>query len=233
MTNAGTHQEVHYVNRAGWLRAAVLGANDGLISTASLIVGVAASASGRSEILTAAFAGWAAGALSMAAGEYVSVSSQADLESADLERERRALATEPQAEAEELAEIYVKRGLKPDLAREVAQQLMTRDALGAHARDELGLSDEMIASPLVAAAASGASFSLGAVLPTIAAVVSPPSGTIAAVFVSTLLFLIGLGALGARLGGAGIVRPALRVGFWGAVAMGVTAGIGVLVGKAV
>ncbi len=233
MTSAGAHKEVHYVNRAGWLRAAVLGANDGLISTASLIVGVAASASGRSEILTAAFAGWAAGALSMAAGEYVSVSSQADLERADLDRERHALAAEPAAETEELADIYVRRGLEPDLAREVARQLMARDALGAHARDELGLSDETNANPLVAAAASGASFSVGAVLPTLAAVLAPESSAIAAVSISALVFLVGLGALGAWLGGARIVAPALRVGFWGAVAMGVTAGIGALIGKAI
>lgn len=233
MPDEKPHVEVHYVNRAGWLRAAVLGANDGLISTASLIVGVAASASGRSEILTAAFAGWAAGALSMAAGEYVSVSSQADLELADLERERKALAETPQAETRELADIYVQRGLTPALARQVAEQLMAGDALGAHARDELGLSDETNANPILAAVASGASFSVGAVLPALAAVLAPEGRTIAAVSVSALVFLVGLGAAGAWLGGAPIVKPALRVGFWGAVAMGVTAGIGLLVGKAV
>lgn len=228
----GPHTEVHYVNRAGWLRAAVLGANDGLISIASLIVGVAA-ASGRAEVLTAAFAGWAAGALSMAAGEYVSVSSQADLEKADLGRERRALAAEPEAETEELAEIYVERGLQPPLAHEVASQLMARDALGAHARDELGLSDATSANPIIAAGASGAAFSVGAVLPTLAAVFAPERLSIVAVSVSTLVFLIALGGFGAWIGGAPIIRPAIRVGFWGAVAMAVTAGIGALVGKAV
>ncbi len=233
MSTEGTHHEVHYGARTGWLRAAVLGANDGLISTASLIVGVAASASGRSEILTAAFAGWAAGALSMAAGEYVSVSSQADLETADLERERQALRDEPQAETHELADIYVRRGLTPALAHEVARQLMAHDALGAHARDELGFSDESAANPIVAAAASGAAFSVGAVLPTLAAILSPTGETIVVVAATTLICLAGLGSLGARLGGARIVVPALRVAFWGAVAMGVTAGIGALVGKAI
>ena len=233
MSDPKPHSEVHYVNRAGWLRAAVLGANDGLISTASLIVGVAASASGRSEILTAAFAGWAAGALSMAAGEYVSVSSQADLERADLERERRALAIEPEAETEELAEIYVARGLTSPLANQVATQLMAGDALSAHARDELGLSDAMSARPIVAAVSSGAAFSVGAMLPTLAALLASERQTILAVSISTLVFLVGLGAFGAWVGGAPVIRPALRVGFWGAVAMAATAGIGALIGKAV
>jgi vacuolar iron transporter family protein len=233
MPDLTAHSEGHYVNRAGWLRAAVLGANDGLISTASLIVGVAASASGRSEVLTAAFAGWAAGALSMAAGEYVSVSSQADLERADLDRERRALATEPMAETEELAEIYVARGLTSPLAHEVATQLMAGDALGAHARDELGLTDALSARPIIAAASSGAAFSVGAMLPTLAAVLTPGRQTILAVSISTLVFLVALGAFGAWVGGAPIFRPALRVGFWGAVAMAATAGIGALIGKAV
>ncbi len=227
------HEEHHFVHRAGWLRAAVLGANDGLISTASLIVGVAAASAGRSEILTAAFAGWAAGAMSMAAGEFVSVSSQADLESADLEREKRALKDEPHEELDELIGIYQDRGLEPALARKVAEQLTARDPLAAHARDELGLTDEAAANPVLAAFASAAAFSVGAVLPTLAAFLSPAQTTIAAVSVAALIFLIVLGALGAWLGGAKIVWPALRVGFWGAMAMAVTAGIGALVGRAV
>ena len=227
------HEEHHFVHRAGWLRAAVLGANDGLISTASLIVGVAAASAGRSEILTAAFAGWAAGAMSMAAGEFVSVSSQADLEAADLEREKHALKEEPHEELDELASIYEDRGLDTALARRVAEQLTARDPLAAHARDELGLTDEAAANPVLAAFASAAAFSVGAALPTLAAIFSPAGTTIAAVSVAALIFLVALGALGAWLGGAGVVRPALRVGFWGAMAMAVTAGIGALVGRAV
>jgi vacuolar iron transporter family protein len=225
--------EAHYVNRTGWLRAAVLGANDGLTSTASLIVGVAASAAGRDEILTAAIAGWAAGAMAMAAGEFVSVGSQADSESADLERERRALETQPQEEMLELTRIYEKRGLDPALAKQVAEELMAGDALSAHARDELGLSDATAPNPITAAVASGAAFSIGAALPTLAAFLSPRSATIAVVSVATMVFLLALGALGALMGGARIVRPALRVAFWGGLAMAVTAGIGALVGKAV
>ena len=194
--------EVHYVNRASWLRAAVLGANDGLTSTASLVVGVAASQGGRAAILTAALAGWAAGAMSMAAGEYVSVSSQADLESADLERERRSLRDYPREETEELAEIYEQRGLERPLADAVAEQLMARDAAGAHARDELGLSGKDGSNPVLAAMASGLSFSLGAVLPTIVAIGAPQGSILLLVFASTLIFLLGLGALGAWLGGA-------------------------------
>ncbi len=227
------HQEHHFIHRAGWLRAAVLGANDGLISTASLVVGVAAASAGRGEILTAAFAGWAAGAMSMAAGEFVSVSSQADLEAADLEREQRALKDEPREELDELTKIYEERGLDSALARKVAGQLMEKDALAAHARDELGLTDEAAANPVLAAFASAAAFSVGAGLPTLAAVLSPAGTTIAAVSVAALIFLVALGALGAWLGGAGIVRSALRVGFWGAMAMAVTAGIGALVGRVV
>ncbi len=227
------HTEVHYVHRAGWLRAAVLGANDGLISTASLIVGVAAASAGRGEILTAAFAGWAAGAMSMAAGEYVSVSSQADLEAADLEREKRALKEEPGDELIELTQIYEGRGLDAALARKVAEQLTARDALSAHARDELGLAEGGGANGVLAAFASAAAFSVGALLPTLTAFLSPQGTTIEAVSVAALIFLIVLGALGAWLGGAKIVWPALRVGFWGAIAMGVTAGIGALVGKEV
>ena len=226
-------RELHFVHRANWLRAAVLGANDGLVSTASLICGVAAAASGRNEILTAAFAGWAAGALSMAAGEYVSVSSQSDLEAADLERERLALRDEPAAERQELAKIYEARGVEPELAQRVAAQLMAKDPLAAHARDELGFSQETAANPLVAAIASAAAFSLGAVLPTVAAIFAPKDQTITVVSAATLAFLIALGALGGWLGGASLWRPAVRVGFWGAVAMAATAGIGALVGRAV
>ena len=226
-------QEKHFVHRAGWLRAAVLGANDGLVSTASLIVGVAAAASGRAEILTAAFAGWAAGAMAMAAGEFVSVSSQADSEAADLEREAQALKEQPKAEFEELAKIYETRGLDAELARKVAQQLMAKDPLTAHARDELGFTEEAAARPLQAAIASALAFSLGAVLPTAAAYFAPGNWTIGAASGATLVFLVALGALGGWLGGASLWRPAVRVGFWGAAAMGVTAGIGALVGRAV
>jgi vacuolar iron transporter family protein len=211
----------------------VLGANDGLISTASLVVGVAAAASGRGEILTAAFAGWAAGAMAMAAGEFVSVSSQADSEAADLAREKQALKEEPEEEFTELAQIYVDRGLDPPLARRVAGQLMAKDALSAHARAELGFSESSDANPLLAAAASALSFSLGAALPTLVAILAPQEALIATVSIATLIFLVALGALGGWLGGAKLVRPALRVGFWGAMAMAVTAGIGAVVGKTV
>ena len=226
-------EELHFVHRAGWLRASVLGANDGLISTASLIAGVAASAAGRSEILTAALAGWAAGAMAMAAGEYVSVGSQADSEKADIERERRALREAPVEETIELSRIYEQRGLAPALARQVAEQLMAKDALRAHTRDELGLADGAEANPIQAAFASGISFSAGAIPPTIAAFLAPTSLIVPVVAVSTILLLAILGAVGAWLGGAGIVRPALRVAFWGALALAVTAGIGLLVGKAI
>jgi VIT1/CCC1 family predicted Fe2+/Mn2+ transporter len=225
--------ELHYVNRAGWLRAAVLGANDGIISTASLIVGVAAAAAGRSEILTAALAGWAAGAMAMAAGEYVSVSSQADLESADIERERRALADSPREETVELTEIYEKRGLPHKLARRVARQLMAKDALSAHARDELGLADEGAANPIQAAFASAIAFSVGAAMPTLAAFLAPREWIWIAVPGAALVFLAVLGALGGWMGGANVFKPALRVAFWGALAMGVTAAIGALIGHAV
>jgi VIT1/CCC1 family predicted Fe2+/Mn2+ transporter len=225
--------ELHYVNRVGWLRAAVLGANDGIISTASLIVGVAAAAAGRSEILTAALAGWAAGAMAMAAGEYVSVSSQADLENADIERERLALAESPVEETVELTEIYEKRGLPHKLARRVARQLMAKDALSAHTRDELGLADEAAANPIQAAIASAIAFSVGAAMPTLAASLAPREAIWIAVPAASLVFLAALGALGGWMGGAHIVKPALRVAFWGALAMGVTAGIGALIGHAV
>jgi vacuolar iron transporter family protein len=225
--------ESHYVNRTGWLRAAVLGANDGIISTASLIVGVASAEGTRGAILTAAIAGWAAGAMSMAAGEYVSVSSQADSEAADLKREQRALRERPAEEKEELAHIYEDRGLKPKLAEQVAGQLMAKDALDAHARDELGLSEGAKPRPILAAFTSALAFSVGAALPTLAAFLAASGAAVIVVPVAALVFLIALGALGARLGGAPMLKAALRVGLWGALAMAVTAGIGALIGKAV
>jgi len=223
----------HFVHRAAWLRAAVLGANDGIISTASLIAGVAASGAGRGAILTAAVAGWAAGAMAMAAGEYVSVSSQGDSEAADLERERRVLKNFPEVETEELTAIYQRRGLAPALARQVAEQLMATDALSAHARDELGLGERDVANPLTAALASAVSFSVGAALPTLVAFFASPAATVVAAPAASLVFLAALGALGAWLGGAPPAKPTLRVAFWGALAMAVTAGIGALIGKAV
>ena len=222
----------HFVNRAGWLRAAVLGANDGIISTASLIVGVASAGATRGEILTAAVAGWAAGAMAMAAGEYVSVSSQADSEAADLERERHSLEETPDVETRELTLIYQRRGLAPALARQVAQELMAKDALSAHARDELGISESRSANPILAAFTSAISFSAGAAMPTLAAFLSPREATVAVVSLATLVFLAALGALGGWMGGAAIVKPTLRVAFWGALAMAVTAAIGALIGKA-
>jgi vacuolar iron transporter family protein len=226
-------KEAHYVERAGWLRAAVLGANDGVISTASLVAGVAAASGTRAAILTAAVAGWAAGAMSMAAGEYVSVSSQADSERADLARELRSIARSPQAEKEELTHIYEDRGLRPTLAREVAGELMARDALAAHARDELGFNVAARPNPIQAALASASAFSVGAALPTLAAFASPQHWIGAAAPATALISLFVLGALGARAGGASMLRPAFRVAFWGAMAMAVTAGIGALVGRAV
>ncbi len=227
------HTERHLINRIGWLRAAVLGANDGLVSTASLIVGVAASAAGSGEVLVAGCAGLVAGAMSMAAGEYVSVSSQSDTERADLDRERGELADDPAAEREELARIYVDRGLDVTLAHQVADQLMAKDALGAHARDELGISDLTAARPVQAALTSAATFSAGAAMPLFVAAVSPGRIAVFTVSAASLLFLAVLGALGARAGGAPLVRATARVTFWGALAMAVTAGIGSLVGKAV
>ena len=224
------HAESHRVSRVGWLRASVLGANDGIVSTASLIVGVVAAGSGRTEVLIAGLAGLVAGAMSMAAGEYVSVSSQSDAEQADLARERAELATQPEAEREELAQIYVGRGVSPDLAREVAVQLMEKDALGAHARDELGISEVMTARPIQAALASAASFAAGAALPLLTAALSPPALRVAAVAGVSLLCLALLGALGARAGGAPPARAALRVTFWGALAMALTAASGALFG---
>ena len=227
------HQERHLIDRIGWLRAAVLGANDGLVSTASLIVGVAASAAQTGEILVAGSAGLVAGAMSMAAGEYVSVSSQADTEQADLARERRELADDPAAEQEELARIYIDRGLDHALALQVAEQLMAKDALGAHARDELGISEVTTARPVQAALTSAATFSVGAALPLAMAALSPGNLAVYTVSGASLVFLAVLGALGARAGGAPIARATARVTFWGVLAKAVTAGIGSLVGKAV
>ena len=224
------HREQHRSSRIGWLRAAVLGANDGIVSTASLIVGVASAASSRQEVLVAGVAGLVAGALSMAAGEYVSVSSQADTERADLEREKRELATQPVAEEDELTAIYVRRGLEPDLARQVARQLMVKDALVAHARDELGLTEEQAARPLQAALASAATFAVGAAVPILTIVLIPPN--IVVVSVISLLCLVALGALAAQTGGASAIVGAARVGFWGALAMALTAGVGRVFGTA-
>lgn len=227
------HRESHFIARIGWLRAAVLGANDGIISTASLVVGVAAASNSSSEVMVAGVAALVAGATSMAAGEYVSVSSQADTESADLAKERRELAEQPEAELEELTNIYVDRGLTPALAREVATQLTAKDVFAAHARDELGLSAHVVARPVQAAFTSAGTFAAGAALPLVMAVVSPPALIPWVVSGGSLVALALLGAIGAWTGGAGIFRPMLRVVFWGAVAMGATAAIGRLVGHAV
>ena len=227
------HVERHRTAHIGWLRAAVLGANDGLISTSSLVVGVASAQAARGPVLLSALAGLVAGALSMAAGEYVSVSSQADTEQADLTRERGELAKQPEAEHAELAGIYVSRGLTPALADEVATQLMAHDALGAHARDELGLSELTLARPLQAASASAASFAAGAALPLLVVLLLPLTAVVPATIGASLLLLAALGALAARLGGAPPFRGALRVTFWGAVAMGVTAVIGRFFGTVV
>ena len=227
------HTESHLVERIGWLRAAVLGANDGIISTASLILGVASAAASSADILLTGVAGLVAGAMSMAAGEYVSVSSQADTEHADLAREKRELADDPGFETEELAQLYVARGVEVGLAREVAKQLMAKDALAAHARDELGISSISAARPVQAALASAATFSVGAGAPLVLVLVSPSSVLIPVVAVGSLLFLAILGAVGARAGGAGLLKPTVRVTFWGAFAMGLTAGIGAVFGKVV
>lgn len=221
------------VSRIGWLRAAVLGANDGIVSTASLVIGVAAASAGKGEILIAGVAGLVAGAMSMAAGEYVSVSSQSDAERADIARETRELEDQPEFEVEELANIYVGRGLTPELARQVAEQLMAKDALAAHARDELGISEITTARPVQAALASAATFSVGAALPLAVVLASPPQNLIVAVAAASLVFLAALGAAGAQAGGASPLRPVLRVVFWGALAMAVTAAIGSALGVAV
>ena len=227
------HTESHLVERIGWLRASVLGANDGIISTASLILGVASAAASSADILLTGVAGLVAGAMSMAAGEYVSVSSQADTEHADLAREKRELADDPGFETEELAQLYVARGVEVGLAREVAKQLMAKDALAAHARDELGISSISTARPVQAALASAATFSVGAAAPLVLVLVSPSSVLIPVVAVGSLLFLAILGAVGARAGGAGLLKPTVRVTFWGAFAMGLTAGIGAVFGKVI
>ncbi len=224
------HRELHRTAHIGWLRAAVLGANDGLISTSSLVVGVAAAQTGREPVLLAALAGLVAGALSMAAGEYVSVSSQSDTEQADLARERRELATTPDFERAELAGIYVTRGLTPDLAGQVADQLMAKDALAAHARDELGLSELTRARPIQAALASAAAFAAGAAPTLLVVIIYPIAGLSTVVIGVSLVLLVFLGGLAARLGGAPMARGATRVAFWGAMAMGATALVGRLFG---
>jgi VIT1/CCC1 family predicted Fe2+/Mn2+ transporter len=227
------HRELHFTHRVGWLRAAVLGANDGIVSTASLIIGVAASSAGRSEVLVAGLAGLVAGAMSMAAGEYVSVSSQADTERADLHRERGELRDEPDRELDELTQTYRERGLDEALARSVAVALTEHDALGAHARDELGINEITTARPVQAALTSAATFAAGAALPLLAALVATGALQIAVVAVTSLVFLAALGVLGAGVGGAPRATAAVRVTFWGALAMAVTALIGSLFGAVV
>lgn len=227
------HSEGHLVSRVGWLRAAVLGANDGIVSTASLIVGVAAASGTLSSVLIAGSAGLVAGAMSMAAGEYVSVSSQSDTEQADLKREQTELVNKPALEREELAQIYMRRGIDPSLAHQIADQLMAKDALGAHARDELGLSEMSAARPIQAAFTSAATFSVGAALPLAMAFITPGPVMIAGVSIASLVFLALLGALGAWAGGAKIIRAAVRVTFWGAFAMALTASIGAILGTSV
>ncbi len=224
------HPEHHLIGRIGWLRAAVLGANDGILSTASLISGVAAANSAHSDVLIAGIAGLVAGAMSMAAGEYVSVSSQSDIENAELARERTELSTDIAGERDELAQIYVTRGVAPELARQVAVQLMAKDALGAHARDELGISEITTARPVQAALTSAATFASGAAMPLLAVLLSPAGMIIPIVTIASLVTLAGLGAVGAWAGGANIWHAAARVVFWGAFAMAVTAAIGALVG---
>lgn len=233
MSRLHTHPESHLVSRIGWLRAAVLGANDGIVSTASLIVGVAAASAATSEVLVAGVAGLVAGAMSMAAGEYVSVSSQSDTERADLARERAELASQPEFEREELANIYVGRGVSPELALQVADQLMAKDALEAHARDELGISGVMTARPVQAALTSAATFAIGAAMPLAMVLLMPRPALVVGVSIASLLFLALLGAIGARAGGAKVAKATLRVTFWGALAMALTAGIGALFGTVV
>ena len=233
MSQLHRHPETHLVQRIGWLRAAVLGANDGIISTASLILGVAAATASKGDVLLAGVAGLVAGAMSMAAGEYVSVSSQSDTEQADLAKERRELREQPEFELEELAQIYVARGLEVGLAREVARQLMAKDALGVHARDELGISEITTARPVQAALASAATFSVGAAAPLALVTIAPTNWLSTAVAVGSLVFLAVLGVLGARAGGANVLQPTIRVTFWGALAMALTTGIGAVFGKVV
>ena len=226
------HLERHRTERIGWLRAAVLGANDGIVSTASLILGVVAASAGRNEMLVAGVAGLVAGAMSMAAGEFVSVSSQSDTEQADAARERDELAVQPEFERRELAAIYVARGLTPDLAEQVAQQLMAHDALGAHLRDELGVSGAVSARPVQAGMTSAASFAVGAALPLLTSLVAPAQHVVLVVASTSLVFLSALGALSARTGGAPVIKASLRVAFWGALAMGITAAVGRIFGAA-
>ena len=233
MARAYFHREHHLIDRIGWLRAAVLGANDGILSTASLIVGVAAAASAKNAVLVAGVAGLVAGAMSMATGEYVSVSSQSDTERADLARERKELSDNIEFEKEELTQIYVKRGLEPSLAREVARQLMVKDALTAHARDELGISEVTSARPVQAALTSALTFSVGAAFPLLMVIVSPINAIVPVVFVASLGFLGLLGAIGARAGGANVLRATCRVIFWGALAMALTTGIGRVFGTVI
>jgi VIT1/CCC1 family predicted Fe2+/Mn2+ transporter len=233
MSRLHLHPESHLVARIGWLRAAVLGANDGIVSTASLIVGVAAAAATQNDVLIAGIAGLVAGAMSMAAGEYVSVSSQSDTEQADLARERKELSENVAFEREELAEIYVKRGVDQALARQVADQLMAKDALSAHARDELGISEITTARPVQAALTSAATFAVGAAMPLLMVLVSPAGALVPMVSGASLGFLALLGAIGAKAGGANVLRATARVTFWGALAMALTAGIGKLVGTVV
>lgn len=233
LSYTSAHEEKHYINRAGWLRAAVLGANDGIVSVSSLIVGVAAANPGPTAILVAGAAGLAAGAMSMAAGEYVSVSSQSDIERADIAREKQALIDTPEAEEAELASIYESRGLSAETSALVARELTQKDALAAHIRDELGLTEAHTANPLQAALASGMTFTAAAALPLAAAILAPSDKVIPAVVVTTLICLAGLGALGAHVGGAPKPRATLRVLFWGAAAMAITAGVGRLFGVSV
>lgn len=233
MPRIARHSERHAVGRLGWLRAAVLGANDGVLSTSSLIIGVASAHGTHQNILIAGLAGLSAGAMSMAAGEYVSVSSQSDSESADIAREQGELTEDRESELRELAGIYIKRGLDKVLALQVAGQLMAHDAIGAHARDELGISELTSARPVQAALTSAAAFSAGAVLPLLAAIVTPDQFVATSVAVTSLVFLALLGVVGARIGGAGMLKAAIRVTFWGALAMAVTAGIGWIFGTRV
>lgn len=227
------HRENHLINRIGWLRAAVLGANDGIISTASLVVGVAAAATSSKEVLLAGVAGLVAGAMSMAAGEYVSVSSQSDTEQADLARERKELAEAPDSELDELTKIYIDRGLEPALARQVAEQLSAKDVFAAHARDELGLSAHVVARPVQAALTSALTFSVGAALPIGIVLLAPSGSTSMVVSGGSLICLAILGAVSAHIGGAGLLKPTLRVTFWGALAMASSAAIGALVGHTI
>ena len=227
------HRERHRSERIGWLRAAVLGANDGIVSTASLVVGVAAAGAVRQDVLIAGVAGLIAGALSMAAGEYVSVSSQADTERADLRRESHELAAEPQAEEDELTSIYVRRGLEPDLARTVARQLTAKGALAAHARDELGLTEELAARPLQAALASAGTFAVGAGVPVLMILLAPATALVLSISLMSLLCLVALGAIAARVGGAPMLVGAARVTIWGVLAMAATAAVGRLFGTTV